>query len=168
MKTDAPLEFIKHYEKRGVTFKTEIVTRKELFEKYYLKSDIFVMPTFTDSFGYVFLEAMSCGLPLIGTDIFAVPEIIEDGKNGFLVHTDLSEFSSNYLHRNFYKTIDYSKITCPDIVKQLVEKISILVENPKLRRKMGLTGYKIIENGKFSIKVRNEKLKRIYEEAIKK
>ncbi|MEM2954744.1 MAG: glycosyltransferase family 4 protein [Candidatus Nanoarchaeia archaeon] len=167
LKTDAPREFIKKYEKdRSILFAAETISREEVFEKFYLKSDIFVMPTFVDSFGYVFLEAMSCGLPVVGTDIFAVPEIIENGKNGFLVHSNISDFKPNFLHRDIHKSIDYSKIKAPEVVRGLVEALTILIENKPLRKKMGRTGYKMVESGKFSIKQRNEKLKRIYEEAI--
>ena len=58
------------------------------------------------------------------------------------------------------KTID-SKV-----VEDLVEKTSILIENEELRRKMGRAGRQEIETGKFSIKKRNKKLKRIFDEAI--
>src|SRR4029453_4876182 len=38
-----------------------------------------------EAFGLSFLEAMSFGLPCIGSDIEAIPEIIGDGETGFLV-----------------------------------------------------------------------------------
>lgn len=52
---------------------------------YYRQADIFVMPSLRDSFGFVFLEAMSQGLPCIGTAINAMPEIISNGETGFVV-----------------------------------------------------------------------------------
>jgi glycosyltransferase involved in cell wall biosynthesis len=56
----------------------------------------------------------------------------------------------------------------PDInvIKELVEKTSIFIEDERLRRRMGIAGRREIEAGKFSIKRRNEKLKRIFGEAI--
>jgi glycosyltransferase involved in cell wall biosynthesis len=45
----------------------------------------FVLPTLHDSFGFVFLEAMSMGLPCVGTRLFAIPEIIEDKVTGLVV-----------------------------------------------------------------------------------
>jgi len=44
------------------------------------------MPSLRDSFGFVFLEAMSQGVPCIGTTINAMPEII--GDSGFVVAPD--------------------------------------------------------------------------------
>lgn len=51
----------------------------------YRAADIFVLPTRVEPFGLVFLEAMAAGLPVIGTRISAVPEIVADGDTGILV-----------------------------------------------------------------------------------
>ncbi len=54
--------------------------------KIYLSADIFVLPTYySEGFPIVILEAMAAGLPVISTPIRAIPEIIEDGVNGFLI-----------------------------------------------------------------------------------
>jgi glycosyltransferase involved in cell wall biosynthesis len=140
-------------------------SRDELFEKMYLCADIYVMPTNKDNYGVVFLEAMSAGLPIVSTTSMTVPEIVIDGKNGFLIKTDFS-------HENYYgRKKEYEirkKVVDWGIVNQLVEKLSILIENKKLREKMGREGKKMIEdkNGKFSIERRNKQLKKIYEECL--
>lgn len=54
----------------------------------YKGSDIFVLPSENETFGQVFIEAMSCGLPVIGTKVGGIPEIISDSYNGYLVPTD--------------------------------------------------------------------------------
>lgn len=64
------------------------VTDREKLQSIFQKSDIFVMPTLHESFGFVFLEAMSFGLPCIGTRMFAIPEIIEDGITGLIIDTN--------------------------------------------------------------------------------
>ncbi len=51
----------------------------------YRGSDIFVLPSENETFGQVFIEAMSCGLPVIGTKVGGIPEIISDSYNGYLV-----------------------------------------------------------------------------------
>jgi len=54
----------------------------------YTAADVFCLPTRFDSFGIVFLEAMYFGVPCIGSDVYAVPEIIADGETGFVVRCD--------------------------------------------------------------------------------
>ncbi|KXV16034.1 glycosyl transferase [Caballeronia megalochromosomata] len=47
--------------------------------------DFFVLPTHQEALGQAFIEAMSLGLPVIGTDVGGVPELISDEVNGLLV-----------------------------------------------------------------------------------
>jgi len=54
----------------------------------YRSADLFCMPSRFEPFGIVFVEAMLHGLPCIGTDRFAIPEIIVDGETGWVVPPD--------------------------------------------------------------------------------
>ncbi|MFW0780212.1 N-acetyl-alpha-D-glucosaminyl L-malate synthase BshA [Rossellomorea marisflavi] len=53
-------------------------------EELYSISDLKLLLSEKESFGLVALEAMACGVPAIGTDIGGIPEVIEDGVNGFI------------------------------------------------------------------------------------
>lgn len=64
------------------------VTSDEKLMEYYRSADIFVLPTKCDSFPKVLIEAMYMSLPCIGTNINAIPEIIEDKVTGFVVELD--------------------------------------------------------------------------------
>ena len=48
-------------------------------------TDLFAMPSRTDSFGIVYLEAWCCGVPVIGARAGGVPDVIADGEDGLLV-----------------------------------------------------------------------------------
>lgn len=50
----------------------------------YASSDIFVMPSRTETLGLVILEAMSSGLPVVAARDGGIPELIEDGVSGYL------------------------------------------------------------------------------------
>ncbi len=47
-------------------------------------SDLFLLPTDTESFGLAALEAMSCGVPVIATKTGGIPEVVSDEVDGFL------------------------------------------------------------------------------------
>ncbi len=51
-------------------------------------SDIFVLPSVHETFGLVYLEAMSCGCITVGTKNDGIDGIIKDGVNGFLCEVD--------------------------------------------------------------------------------
>lgn len=59
------------------------ITRDEL-AKYYQSADVFVFPTLGEGYGLVVLEAMSCGLPVISSDLAGGNDAIIDGENGLV------------------------------------------------------------------------------------
>jgi glycosyltransferase involved in cell wall biosynthesis len=166
VKSNVDRKFIN--ENKDITFITEIIPRRKLLDLY-ASSDIFVFPTYIDTFGMVLMDAMANSLPIVATDVFSTPEIVENGKNGFLVHSDLSVWDKDGLNK-WYKNYSEFKMKLLQPKKQLVgrivDKTSVLIENSSLRRKMGKHGNDLVREGKFSIDLRNRKLKNIYEGAL--
>jgi len=54
-------------------------------EKYMAASDVFVLPSYREGFGSVIIEAASCELPSIGSNIYGLSDAIIDGETGLLV-----------------------------------------------------------------------------------
>ncbi|MCU0427460.1 MAG: glycosyltransferase family 4 protein [Candidatus Kapabacteria bacterium] len=52
---------------------------------YFSTADVFCMPSRFEAFGIVFVEALSNGVPCIGRNCYAMPEIITHGQNGYLL-----------------------------------------------------------------------------------
>ena len=48
-------------------------------------SEVFIMSSLWEGLGLVFLEAMCVGLPIVGSDVSAVPEVVVNGETGILV-----------------------------------------------------------------------------------
>jgi phosphatidylinositol alpha-1,6-mannosyltransferase len=72
-------------------------TQSELAE-IYARSDVFCMPSLSEAFGVVFLEAMSAGVPVIASRAGGVVEIVQDEVNGLLVNPgDQQEISRKIL-----------------------------------------------------------------------
>ena len=85
----------------------------------YSACEIFAMPSRGEGFGLVYLEAMACGKPVIGGSHGGAPEVIEDGKTGFLVqHGDAA---------------------------QLASALQTLLANPAFGREMGARGRERVE-----------------------
>jgi phosphatidyl-myo-inositol dimannoside synthase len=93
------------------------VTDTELID-YYSRCDLFVMPSFKEGFGLVFLEAMAFGKPVIGGNYGGTPDLIRDGINGFLIERDAMDV--------------------------LAERITLLLRDPELRARMGEAGRRIV------------------------
>jgi glycosyltransferase involved in cell wall biosynthesis len=49
--------------------------------------DIFLLPSITEAFPYVILEAGNAGLPVIATAVGGIPEVIDDMESGILIHS---------------------------------------------------------------------------------
>lgn len=64
------------------------VPREELLHDVFPQADFLLLPSQAEGFGLVIVEAMSLGIPAIAVDAWAMPEIIQDGDNGFLIQLD--------------------------------------------------------------------------------
>jgi glycosyltransferase involved in cell wall biosynthesis len=90
----------------------------EEIPKYIAASDIVVVPSLSEGFGFTAAEASAMGKPVVATYVGSLPEIIRNGESGILVK--------------------------PRSGKELAEAICFLFNNPKYRKKMGKIGLKLM------------------------
>ena len=112
----------------------------EELQAIYAESHLYVQPTSDDSFNITVLESLKSGLPIISSRLYAIPEMVIDGKNGFLCDPnywffDKSNIPNPKVWNNRKHTI-YSGKTSPEITDFLVTKIKLLYNNRDLWRQM--------------------------------
>lgn len=78
------------------------------------EASVFCMPTRAEPFGLAFVEALSQGVPVVATNLGALPEIVQDGETGLLV--------------------------APDDIAGLARAISALLDDPERARRFGALG----------------------------
>ena len=65
----------------------------------YAEASAFVMPSLMEAFGVVFLEAMAAGVPVIGSNVGGITELIRDEENGLLARADDAEHLAQQINR---------------------------------------------------------------------
>lgn len=71
--------------KEGVFVYRGITPNSDELIRLYRQSDLFVLPSLGECFGIATVEAMGAGLPVIASDVGGTADIIDQGRNGFIV-----------------------------------------------------------------------------------
>lgn len=167
MKSDVPKQIKEKYNSKNIKYFPyfgEVLSREKLLKDIYSKCDLFIYPSFCDSFGYSLIDALVAKLPIITTNLFAIPEIVENNKNGFII-----KIPGYNLKNSFFQVHQYQKINSSDnkkIVNGLIRSLEKLIKNKKVRKKMSKESFLLVSEGKFSIKYRNKKLLDVYKKAL--
>jgi glycosyltransferase involved in cell wall biosynthesis len=116
-----------------------LIGRQKEIPKILKCSDIFVLPSRREAFGYVLLEAMVTHLPIIASQIGGIPEVVEDRKTGILFE--------------------------PEDTESLSKAITSLLKDIQKRKQMGEAGHTRATQ-KFSAKVMAENYEKLYEKIL--
>jgi len=107
---------------------------------YLCASDIAALPSKRESFGLALLEAMSCGLPVVGSRVGGIPEVFEDGRNGYLFDQGNSE--------------------------QFYGQLRKIADDPSLQSRFGEESKKLV-NERFSLDGIVDQYEKVYESALR-
>ncbi len=102
----------------NISNRTLFVGKVRNVQEYIKISDVFVLPSWREALGIVFLEAMYLGVPVIGANEAGIPEIIEDGVSGYLVRIKDSEM----IKRAIIRVMKESETT-QDMIKNARSKV---------------------------------------------
>lgn len=106
-------------------------------KKLLAKSDVFVLPSYTEGLPMAILEAMGWGLPVISTPVGGIPEVIMPNRNGLLVN--------------------------PGNTHELASAMQLLLEDKEFRLALGNSARVDVEP--FDVEVYCSQLVSIYQEA---
>lgn len=83
---DGPLrqECIELADELEIAGRVQFLESTPSIEKFMSVADLFLLPSEQESFGLVALEAMASGVPVVASRVGGLPELVEDGKTGFL------------------------------------------------------------------------------------
>ncbi len=95
---------------------TGAVKHEEL-PKYLAISNVFVRPSISEGLGTAFLEAMAAGVPIIGTNVGGIPDLLKDFETGL-----------------------FSSTNAEDVAK----KINLILEDEELRKRLNENGKRLI------------------------
>lgn len=123
-----------HANETGVLPKVKFLGWRQDIPEIMRLFDVFVLPSRNEGMGRVLVEAMATGLPVIGSRVGGIPDLIRDGYNGFLFEAE---------H--------------PD---NLAYAISRLLADKKLRTSMGKRGRNMAKD--YSIEAMVQKIDRLY------
>lgn len=105
------------------------------------QSDVALLPTLCDTFGYFVLEALAAGLPVIATGAYALPEIIRPGQTGVLLQMQTDAKGEWIgLARRDKGSAAYGKLyrdTVQDLAEQMLKALERLLDDPANLARMG-------------------------------
>ena len=80
----------------GICDQVRFLGKQDQVEEVLSIADLFLIPSGSETFGLAALEAMSCSVPVISSDIGGLPEVNIHGETGYLCKLDDTECMANY------------------------------------------------------------------------
>jgi len=159
-------KYSKILKKDNVILYNRILSRGEM-DKLYEESDILLHPTWNGVNAMTHLEAAAYEIPTIGVNFWSNIEAIEHNKTGLLINTydEYPKTRKGFMLRYKYAKRYREHYLRHEVVTGLMLAVYKMMDK-SFRKKLGKAARKEVEEGAFSLKERNKKLKKIFEEAL--
>lgn len=110
----AEREFLEHQSKElgisnDISFLGNVQWGEPLFELMG-KSDLLILPSYSEGLPLVILEAMSFGVPVIASNVGGIPEIVKNGENGYLFNAGDHQELRRLIEMALNKSINLSRM----------------------------------------------------------
>lgn len=92
------------------------LSRDEIL-RFYSSLDLFIFPSIAETQGLVALEAMACGVPVVGANALALKDTIKDGSVGFLYQQGDLEDLMEKIEKAYERRDEFSK-NCLEYIKE--------------------------------------------------
>lgn len=102
-------EIEKEYQQLDLVDYLTLHNPNQKIEEEYRKADIFCLPSLFEGYPNVVAEAMSCGLPILCSNVYENPYIVEEGVNGFLFDPQKPEAIADAINKMANLTHDERK-----------------------------------------------------------
>jgi L-malate glycosyltransferase len=129
---DAP-NVLRLAESLGLKDRVLFLGGQDSVETILCKADLFLLPSASEAFGLAALEALACGVPVVGSIVGGLPELVKDGEVGYLepigdveamARRSIEILSDNELYHNMSlnaRKLTLEKFDTKDIVKKYFE-----------------------------------------------
>jgi glycosyltransferase involved in cell wall biosynthesis len=129
------------------------------------KSHFLLLPTLHDTYGYSMLESMSMGVPVIATATAAIPEIVRDGDNGFLLPLDVNSIGDWAHLANMPVPWPVYDETFANLAEVAISKLETVIDSPATWERLSSGSLNQIARQHDTYRV-GETLEAIYDAAI--
>lgn len=138
------------------------VSHERMMAEILPATDIYAVPTYADTFGFAILEALARSIPVVATNIWAIPEMMVNGESGLLV--DVRRFRPEKMYASYIVDQIPSQFR-EHVTEEVHGHLIRLVEDMQYRKRIS-RGALAMARERFGTQRRNAELLEVYREAL--
>lgn len=144
----------------------------ELVRALFERSDVLLFPSHMDTLGFVMLEAMAHGMPVLASRHFAAPEIVEHGVSGMLFAAENTLYGDDGIccfertlpaPRSFRRALGKPSL---GYVEEIARTLALVAEDRQLHERIAAGALVRVREGPLSMQRRRDALERVYAAAV--